>query len=165
MAQAPTGWSGNRLTATEQEEAAFLASVMLTDAATDKVTLTASGTGSGEYRVAAGTDVKDFEADLGPIQLAIWYVTGAWPSPLSSTWTSVGTISDLVVQTLVKAAQNAATNQWFDSSLQVFAYGRDSGSRNFISVAAPEPGTMVLFGAGALLMGLGGIRRRIARRR
>jgi hypothetical protein len=28
----------------------------------------------------------------------------------------------------------------------------------------PEPGTMVLFGAGALLMGLGCVRRRLAKR-
>ena len=155
--------SNNLLTVTEQEEAAFLVSVMLTDQAANKVTLTPSGSGASKYLVATGTNVPAFEAALGPIQLAIWYVTKTLPGALNWDVTNVGSITDSATYNLVVAAQSAATNLWFDSGLQVFAYGADSGGQNFIGVPAPEPGTMVLFGAGVLLMGLGSSRKLLAR--
>jgi hypothetical protein len=161
----PTTRTDNLLTVTEQEEAAFLVSVMLTDEAVDKVTLTPSGSGSSEYLVATGTDVPDFEAALGPIQMALWYVAKALPGGSSWDVNNVSSITDSATYNLVVAAQSAATNLWFDSSLQVFAYGTDSGGQNFIGAPAPEPGTMVLFGVGALLVGLGRTRRLLARRR
>ena len=163
----PTTRTDNLLTVAEQEEAAFLVSVMLTDEAVDKVTLTAGGSGASEYLVATGTDVPDFEAALGPIQLALWYVAKTLPSVLSWDVNNVNTITDSATYNLVVAAQASVTNpnQWFDSSLQVFAYGADSGGQNFIGAPAPEPGTMVLFGVGALLVGLGRTRRLLARRR
>jgi hypothetical protein len=175
-----SGGSNNLLTVQEQEEAAFLVSVFLTDKAADGVTLTVNGkggNGSGEYLSASGTDVSDFEKALGPIQLAIWYVAQTLPSSLTCTvgpsctyqwnYTSVSSITDSAVSYLVQEAINAAKNptQWYDTTLQVFAYGTDSGGQNFISTAAPEPGTMVLFGTGGLLIALGSARKLLARRR
>jgi len=170
VAQVASGATNNSLALGQQEEAAFLVSVMLTDQATDKVTLTTSGSGASEYLVASGTDVKDFEAALGPIQLAIWYVTQTLPNSLKTgsynwNYTSALSITDSAVYNLVVAAQKAATNLWVDSNLQVFAYAQDSSGQNFISASVPEPSTMVLFGAGGLLMALGCGRKLLAKRR
>jgi len=97
--------------------------------------------------------------------MALWYVAKALPGGSSWDVNNVSSITDSATYNLVVAAQSAATNLWFDSSLQVFAYGTDSGGQNFIGAPAPEPGTMVLFGVGALLVGLGRTRRLLARRR
>ena len=148
------------------EEAAFLASLMLTDAVADSVTVGTTGSGSGKYVTLTGTggNISNFKTLLGPIQTAIWYVMGTLPS--GDNWTTVSSITDTATKNLVTEAQADYTRYSY-SNVQVFT--TTSGGQNFISVdslssSVPEPGTMVLFGAGALLMGLGCSRRLLAKR-
>ena len=151
-------------TTQDLEEAAFLASYTLTEAALDQMTLTSDGhnitfTGNGS------TNTGQFiNSVLGPIQDAIWYVMGTLPAGDSNI------LNDPVISGLVTLAQTSYLNYSYNN-VQVFTFvpTKDQPTgQSFISVdtlpSVPEPGTMVLFGGGALLMGLGCIRRRMARR-
>ena len=164
------------LATTQQlEEAAFLASLTLTDAAQDKITLTSTNGSTITFTANGSTSTGQFISSvLGPIQDAIWYVMGTLPSGDSNTTI----LKDPTIAGLVSLAQTNYMNYTYNND-QVFTYvladnqswcPPQTQGQSFISVtpltpSVPEPGTMVLFGAGALLMGLGGIRRRIARRR
>jgi hypothetical protein len=145
-----------------QEEAAFLYSLMLGDEVTTGVTLSTTGTGNSKQVVVTGGNVSAFEADLGPIQFALWYVMGTLPTAEAS-WTSVSMITDSATKADVILAQTPANYTPFANSPNYQVFITSTGGQNFIG-AVPEPGTMVLFGAGALLMGLGCIRRRLAKR-
>jgi hypothetical protein len=152
-------------TTQDLEEAAFLASYTLTEAALDQMTLTSDGhnitfTGNGS------TNTGQFiNSVLGPIQDAIWYVMGTLPAGDSNI------LNDPVISGLVTLAQTSYMNYTY-KNVQVFtfvpAYNQSQTGQSFLSVdtlsSVPEPGTMVLFGGGALLMGLGCICRRMARR-
>ena len=153
-----------------QEEAAFLYSLMLSDEVTRSVTLSTIGTGNSKTVVVNGTstNIQLFEGDLGPIQMAIWYAMQTLPSALANSWGySNGTnhdfsnIKDLATQADMKLAYAGYSAFANSPNFQVFLTA-DCG-QNFIG-AVPEPGTMVLFGAGALLMVLGCARRRLSRR-
>ena len=152
-------------TTQDLEEAAFLASYTLTEAALDQMTLTSDGhnitfTGNGS------TNTGQFiNSVLGPIQDAIWYVMGTLPAGDSNI------LNDPVISGLVTLAQTSYKNYSYNN-VQVFTfvptYNQSQTGQSFLSVdtlsSVPEPGTMVLFGGGALLMGLGCICRRMARR-
>jgi len=158
-ASAPT----STLATTQQlEEAAFLASYTLTEAALDQITLTSTDGVNITFNANGGTTKEQFiNSVLGPIQDAIWYVMGTLPAGDSNI------LNDPVISGLVTLAQTSYMNYTYNY-VQVFAFSPTKDQPNgqsFISVnPVPEPGTMVLFGAGALLMGLGCIRRRMARR-
>ena len=158
-------------TTVPQEEAAFLYSLMLSDAVTRSVALGTTGTGNSKTLVVNGssTNIQLFEGDLGPIQMAIWYVMQTLPSALANSWTySNGTnhdfsnISDVPTRNDVKLAYAGYSAFANSPNFQIFQ--TTDGGQNFIG-AVPEPGTMVLFGTGALLMGLGSTRKLLARRR
>jgi hypothetical protein len=83
-------------------------------------------------------------------------------------------LKDPAIAGLVTLAQTNYMNYTYNND-QVFTYVLAANppcqtqGQSFISVtpltpSVPEPGTMVLFGAGALLMGLGCARRRLAKR-
>jgi hypothetical protein len=85
-------------------------------------------------------------------------------------------ITDTATLNLVNEAKTEWTNvlsnpsnaftEFLNANVQVF-YPTNGCGQAFISVDAPvpEPGTLVLFGTGSLLMGLGCARRLWARRR
>jgi PEP-CTERM motif len=155
-----------------QEEAAFLYSLMLSDEAANSVTLTTTGTGNSKAVVVNGTagNIAAFDADLGPIQFAIWYVMGTLPSTQASAWGYSGTlasgftnITDLATRADVKAAETPANYTPFANNTEYQVFVTTSGGQSFIG-AVPEPSTMVLFGAGGLLMALGCARRRLTKR-
>jgi hypothetical protein len=168
QAQVATGATNNTLTLGQQEEAAFLVSIAVYDEAKYGVSLNlntvAGQSANHDYLTVTGTDVADFDKALGPIQLAIWYVTATLPSAITWSTSNINSITDSAVKSLVTLAQSAAPG-WYDGSLKVFAYAQDSSGQNFISVNSPEPSTMVLFGAGGLLMALGCGRKLLAKRR
>jgi hypothetical protein len=160
--------------ATQQqlEEAAFLASYTLTEATLDHFTLNSTN-GVNITFTKNGSMSKDqfISSVLGPIQDAIWYVMGTLPSGDSGDTTkAVNILNDPAISNLVTLAQTSYMNYSYNN-VQVFTFvptqGQPTG-QSFISVSTlssvPEPGTMVLFGGGALLMGLGCMRRRMARR-
>jgi hypothetical protein len=159
------------------EESAFLASLMMFDAQEDGIILTPSGSGGSLLlnQTASGyTTVSEFVNNVeGPISWAIWQLMGTLGGVSEST--SVYNSAQPYV-----AQANAAYNKVlknssdpvvaaFDSSVMVFLPTGDSaGTQRFITAdldvalideAAPEPGTMVLFGAGVVLMILGYTRR------
>jgi hypothetical protein len=155
--------TSNVATTQQLEEAAFLASYTLTEAVLDHITLKSTDgvhitfTDTSGY-TSTGTFISSV---LGPIQDAIWYVMGTLPAGDSNI------LNDPVISGLVTLAQTSYLND-SDNNVQVFTFvpTKDQPTgQSFISVnPVPEPGTMVLFGGGALLMGLGCIRRRMARR-
>ena len=168
------------------EEAAYLASLLLTDATKDGVTLGTTGTGNNKTVVFTGTptqtQINTFETDSNPLQMAIWFFMGTLPSAQASVWTNVANINNGPTKTLVQQAiDNYAKYTYYNVQVVTLvshncaANGSGAGSgtspcggQDFISVSTlpsvPEPGTMVLFGTGALLMGLGCARRRLLRR-
>ena len=158
-----------------QEESAFLYSLMLTDAATTGVTLGTTGTGTNKTVTITGGNQSAFEAFLGPIQFAIWYVMGTLPSTQASAWgysgTDTGTYAssftnikdDPTRQDVFAAAQGYTAFSQTNLFKEMVVFTTTSGGQSFIGMV-PEPGTMVLFGTGALLMVLGCARRRLARR-
>ena len=110
-----------------------------------------------------------FEAQvLGPIQMAIWEIMGTKPYLPNTTTQEADDLNKLTAN-FVSDAETMYTGYSY-SNVQVFILGGTSkcSGQDFISVSTltptPEPGTMVLFGAGALLMGLGCVRKRLARR-
>jgi hypothetical protein len=162
------------LATTQQlEEAAFLASLTLTDAVNDHITLTSTNGSTITFTATPGytTTGQFISSVLGPIQDAIWYVMGTLPSGDGNI------LSDPAIASLVTLAKNSYMNYTYNND-QVFTYvladnqtwcPPQTQGQSFISVtpltpSVPEPGTMVLFGAGALLMGLGCARRRLAKR-
>ena len=158
------------LATTQQlEEAAFLASLTLTDAAQDHITLTSTNGSTINFTANGSTSTGTFISSvLGPIQDAIWYIMGTLPS--ADSYTTI--LKDPTIAGLVTLAQ---TNYMKDTynNVQVFTYvpadNQCQTGQSYLSVtpltpSVPEPGTMVLFGAGALLMGLGCARRRLAKR-
>jgi hypothetical protein len=151
------------------EEAAFLVSMTLSAEIANKVTLYTNGSNVAVNTSQPGASLAGFEAALGPIQMAIWYVMHTLP-PQISGWTysdhptSANIKDSATLQDVLAAQAGYANNTWANNNLQVFLTTSATGGQNFISVPTPEPGTMVLFGAGALLMGLGCVRRRLAKR-
>jgi hypothetical protein len=157
----------------QEEQAAFLASLLLTKAAEFSVTVSTKipswGNAYDKYVDFSGGDLTDFRTAIDPIQTAIWYIMGTLPSQDSALAGNLH--SDTRVEALVKKAQNEFGGYNYDN-VQVFNFvsskcephGQSFISVNTLTTATPEPGTMVLFGAGALLMGLGCVRRRLAKR-
>jgi hypothetical protein len=143
-----------------QDEAAFLASLFLSDAATDGITLdTSVGSNGYETLNETGPNLSDFINNVqGPISMAIWQIMGSLPSGSPYDVTQ----DDPKAASLVLLAQaNYSTSS---SGVLVFVPGA-SGIQSFIGVseAVPEPETLFLFGTGLLLIALG-CTRRLARR-
>lgn len=160
------------------EEAAFLASLMMYEAKQDGIKLGHSGTGGNPTLTQTATmTVGEFVSQVeGPISYAVWQIMG-----------TLGNLAqDPNAQPHVAEAQAAWTNvlQYSSSPLMmtfnssVIVFSRVNGSPNYNSPsqrfitafydndlieAAPEPGTMVLFGTGVLPMALR-CARRLARR-
>jgi hypothetical protein len=155
--------TSNVATTQQLEEAAFLASYTLTEAAQDQIILNSTDGATITFSPSASTG-QFISSVLGPIQDAIWYVMGTLPAGDSNI------LNDPVISGLVTLAQTSYLNYSYNN-VQVFTFvpTKDQPTgQSFISVdtlpSVPEPGTMVLFGGGALLMGLGCMRRRMARR-
>jgi hypothetical protein len=166
---------------TQLDEAAFLASYMLTEVAKDDMTLTSTDGVNITFSANGSTSTAQFISSvLGPIQDAIWYIMKTLPSgdnwtyPTAPNPTVLADIGDPAIFSFVILAQNNYKNYLYNN-VQVFSAnstcnpnGDSLCGQNFISVdtltPVPEPGTMVLFGAGVLLMGLGCARRRLAKR-
>jgi hypothetical protein len=152
----------------QQEEAAFLASLFLSDAAANGITLTTSVDSNhiatlNETASPHGTDLSTFINNVqGPITMAIWQVMGTLPTAYGVTQ------NDPKAQSFVDLA--GASYGAFATSMNpydvVFVPGT-SGIQSFIgvSIATPEPSTLFLFGTGALLIALGSARRRAQRPR
>jgi hypothetical protein len=158
------------------EQAAFLASLVMYEANQDKITISVSGVGSGGYltQTANGTmSITDFVNNVeGPVSEAIWEIMGTQDSTQLAAATN-----NSAVEAYLLEANNAYSEflqypanplvQAFNSSVMIFipnatipptqrfftAYGDVS------DMLAPEPGTMVLFGTGFLLTALGCARR------
>jgi hypothetical protein len=161
-------------TTVSEEEAAFLYSMMLGDEVANTVTLSVN---SSLQVVPQGSTagINAFEADLGPIQFAMWYVMGTLPDAQKNSWGYSGTYTGTLATSFTNITDSSTRQDVFDAAQGQAAFAAlpsinkyqvfitTNGGQNFIGFV-PEPGTMVLFGGGALLMGLGCIRRRMARR-
>ena len=154
----------------------------------DTVTLTTNGTGNSKITVVNGSGagltafengnsnpLNPLEYGLGAIQSAIWYVMGTSPSGANNTpggtpgsyWTTASSIKDANTKAYVLEAQSANLAPFVGNN-NYMIFTTTSCGQSFISVpspSVPEPGTMVLFGTGVLLMGLGSTRKLLARRR
>jgi hypothetical protein len=155
------------------EEAAFLASLMMYDAQQEGIDVTWNGSGSGLtlYQTQVGNvSVGEFVSQVeGPISFAIWQIMG-----------TLGNLStDPNAQFYVAQAQAAYSKVLKNSSDPIVAAfnaevmvfipdGSSAGTQRFLSAdldialmdeAAPEPGTLVMFGTGLVLMALGCARR------
>jgi len=157
------------------EESAFLVSLALGKEVTDTVTLNVlQGTTppladprNYEYLNPTGTYISRFENGTGSgsgagvepsllqIQLALWDVNGTLPGGVSL---------DAETLYLYGLATTYANYHPFAGNSSFMVFTTDCGGQNFMEVA-PEPGTMVLFGTGVLLVGLGSARKLLARRR
>jgi hypothetical protein len=157
-----------------QEEAAFLASLMLYEAAQDGITVASNGTNESLTTTGSMSIATFVNTVEGPISMAIWQIMGSLPTQDGITG------NDPAAAPFVALAQAAWTNllQYpsnplmvaFNSKVMVFAPASSTQSfvaaysdSALISAATPEPGTMLLFGTGALLIALG-CARRLARR-
>jgi hypothetical protein len=112
--------------------------------------------------------VSDFVKNvLGPIQMAIWQVMGSLPGQYPYYDGSNDT--NPLTQGPQGFVQQAINNHGPASAYSNFIIFTPDNtcSQSFIQVpsSVPEPGTMVLFGAGALLMALGSTRKLLERRR
>jgi hypothetical protein len=160
-----TSYNGNDSapSGTDEEEAAFLASLFLSDAAADGITLDTYPSNGDESLTETGPGLSTFVNTVqGPITMAIWEVMGSLPN--DSPYYIMN--PDPAAAGFVSMAQLNYSS--FATSLDadvVFVPGTDNQSfvGAAIEVAVPEPGTLVLFGAGALLLALGTVRR-LARR-
>jgi hypothetical protein len=150
-----------------EEEAAFLASLVLYEAQQDNIAISVAGVGGNGLvtQIANGSvSVTDFVNNVeAPISFAIWQIMGTLdgsPDPAAAPY--------------VLQAQNAYTNilQYsstplvaaFNSSVMIFIPADSSTQRFFtaygdVGSMVPEPGTMALFGTGIALMALGCARR------
>jgi hypothetical protein len=160
------------------EEAAFLASLMMFDAQHDGIDLSFSGSGGGlllTQTAGTPTGVSDFVNNVeGPISYAIWQLMGTLggtapnPTLTEQYMTQAGSAYNKVLKNSSDPVVAA-----FNSQVMVFFPPTGSGTQRFVTAkldlalideaAAPEPGTLVLFGTGVLLMALG-CTRRLARR-
>ena len=154
-----------------QEEAAFLDSLMMIDAAADKIKVSTTGSGSSKQVTLAqngsmttGTFISTV---LGPLQVAIWDVMNTLPT--GDTYHV--TLNDPATLGFVAQATSAWSSYLHDptNALTValnksFAVLNASSGQSFVT-AIPEPSTIVLFGAGGLLMALGCGRKLLAKRR
>jgi len=158
-----------------QEEAAFLASLVLYKASQNGITLTTSGTNGSTTltqtqtgSMSTGTFVNTVE---GPITMAIWQIMGTMPTEAPNNDPAAQTYVTQAVAAWTSILSNPANplTVTFNNNAQVFT--TSGGGQNFVSAysdpglmtALPEPGTMVLFGTGALLIVLGRVRRRARR--
>jgi hypothetical protein len=180
----PVGWNSEETGGTSaapsgasQEEAAFLASLMLYKANQYGITLsTSGGTDPVLTETATGsTSVATFVSTVqGPISMAIWEIMGSLPSetPYNITVADTNPVTVNFYNTAINAWTNHSSVMTTDSAGD-YIYNATSG-QSFVGAysdptliyavtGAPEPGTTVLFGTGVLLMALGSIRR-LARR-
>jgi PEP-CTERM motif len=158
----------------QQEEAALLASLFLTDAAVNHITLTTS-LGSNGYETRNETGPSDAALATfvttyqGPITMAIWQIMGSLPSDSPYYVSNPDPAAKTFVDWAIDEWKTVQNNTSFVTSLNhnsvVWTPVSGSGIQSFMGAAVftPEPGTMVLFGTGALLMAFGSIRR-LARR-
>jgi hypothetical protein len=157
-----------------QEEAAFLASLMLYRAAQAGITLTTSVVGGYESltQTATGsTSVATFVSTVeGPISMAIWQIMGSLPTQDGIT-NNDPAAAPFVAQAqvawadLLQYSSNGLV-QDFNNHVMIFVPG--TSNQSFVTAYSdpalmvahlPEPGTVVLFGTGAVLIALGCTRR------
>jgi hypothetical protein len=161
------GYTGSEAapSSTSTEEAAYLASLALSTAVLDKIIVSSDGT-SVSLTPASGSTwtVDQFVLKvLGPIQMAIWQVMTSLPG--EAPWYDGQNDTNTLTQGFVTQAINNHGPATAYSNFIIFTPDNTS-SQSFIQVpSVPEPGTMVLFGTGVLLMGLGSTRKLLARRR
>ena len=158
-----------------QEEAAFLASLMLFTANQNGINITSSLSGGYESMNQTQTGAMSVSTFVntveGPISMAIWQLTNSLPTQDGVSG------NDSRAAPFVAQAQAAWTNwlsnpsnpmvQTFNSNVSIFvptgggtqSFVSAFSDSAFISVATPEPGTIVLFGTGVLLVAAGCVRR------
>jgi hypothetical protein len=150
----------------DTEEAAFLASLVMYDAAQDKISISVSGVGGNGYVTLTphgSMTVGDFVNSVeGPIAFAIWQVMGTLDVPPDPASAPFVTLAQNVYTYDMK--NGGAAVRAFNNSVQIFIPDNADTQRFFLAYGnvgslVPEPGTMVLFGTGAVLMGLGCARR------
>jgi hypothetical protein len=169
-----TQW-GSTLTGTvshpddqEDDEAAFLASLLLYDATQMGVTLPSSSAPN-----PSPTYTQAFmNAYSGPITFAIWQIMGTLPPSVAEPAGTQAFVNQAVnvYNTIFNnpSSPEYAAGQAFLSSVDIFTPTPPGSNQRFISVVpdtlttTPEPGTWGLLAAGLLLAGLN--RKRLARR-
>jgi hypothetical protein len=106
--------------------------------------------------------------------MAIWQIMGSMPTeaPNNDPAAQAYVTQAVAAWTSILSKPSNSLTQTLNNNVQVFT--TTGGGQNFVSAysdptlitavaALPEPGTMVLFGTGTLLMALGCVRRRARR--
>ena len=183
-----------------QEEAAFLASLFLSQASTDQVSLAITSVGgfktltetasTAQGAMSLSTFVNTVQ---GPIQMAIWDLMNNFPtsnfgitkpaagSTLANEMTSFEALAQKAWTTLLNPAVYSSLSpklqsdvNTFNANALIFVPQNCTSNQSFVAAyydqtlindVVPEPSTMVLFGAGGLLMALGCGRKLLAKRR
>jgi len=149
---------------TQEEEAAFLASLFLSDAVADGIALNTYVASNGyESLNETGANLSNFVNTVqGPITMAIWQVMDSLPSDSPYNISN----PDPAAANFVTLAQTDYSSFEASPNRNTVVFVPDTDNQSFVGIdPVPEPGTLVLFGAGAVLLALGRSRRRARRPR
>lgn len=142
----------------QEEEAAFLASLLLADAAAQGVTLPST---SAPNPGASYTQTF-IDTYAGPITFAIWQIMGTLPGGVTepSGAAAFVTTAQAEYTNVFNSAASPyhAAGQTFLASTDIFTPNPQGSAQRFITMGSfasvPEPGTLGLLAAGLLLAGL-----------